>query len=169
MNRWMAGLAMMLLAMGSSTSALASTVKHDFDRTMDFSNWSTVAWSASTGVPASLPERRIQRALEDGFRAKGYTFVTTPALADFVITYHAGAWRDVQVDHRYYGPRFGGQLRVDRIPMGVLVLDVFERATGRLAWRGSVSDALADDPAQADKRTAKAVAKLLKPFPARAL
>lgn len=167
MNKWIAGLATMVMAAGFASAALASTVKYDFDRTMDFSKWRTVAWSAPEAALTTLPERRIQRALEDGFKAKGYTLVATPAQADFVIAYHAGAWRDVQVDNRFYGPGFGRQVRVDRIPMGVLVVDVFERSTGKLAWRGSVTDALADNPEQAEKKTAKAVARLLKSFPAR--
>lgn len=167
MNKWIAGLVTMLAVLGFAAAAVASTVKYDFDRGIDFAPWKTFAWAAAGAPLTSLPERRIERSLEDGFKAKGYAFVPGPGQADFVIAYQAGAWRDVEVSESFHGPAFGRQVRVDRVPKGVLVVSVFERTTGRLAWRGMVSDALASDPQQADKKTAKAVAKLLKSFPPR--
>jgi hypothetical protein len=56
-------------------------------------------------------------------------------------------------------------LKIDSTPVGTLIVDVIDARTGRLAWRGSVSDALASDPGKADKRTGKAVTKLLRKFP----
>ena len=40
-----------------------------------------------------------------------------------------------------------------------------DHRTGKVAWQGVVSDALADTPEQADRRTAQAVEKLLRKFP----
>lgn len=45
------------------------------------------------------------------------------------------------------------------------MVEVYDGKSGRLVWRGAVTDALAKDPEKADKKTQKAVAKLLKGFP----
>jgi len=161
MNRFL----MLVMAVAVSvTSAHAASVKYDADETIDFSPWKSWAWKRPE-LPneSSIAEIRIRRALEEGFAAKGYTNVERAA-ADFLIDYHAAIGRELRLDE---GWGFPGRrdIRVNSYAKGVLVVDVFERATGRLVWRGSVSDALASDPAKADKKMGKAVAKLLKKFP----
>lgn len=37
-------------------------------------------------------------------------------------------------------------MRVDREMKGALVIDVYDKKTGQVAWHGVVSDALARDP-----------------------
>jgi hypothetical protein len=151
---------MMLLAV----AALASTVKYDYDRTLDFSPWKRMAWKTPIHPGASMTEQRLQRAIEDGFAAKSYRIVDDPAGADFLVDFRATAWRDVSLNETFSG-RFGRDLSMSRTAMGALVVDVFDARTGRLAWRGMVSDALENDPDKADKKTAKAVRKLLEKFP----
>jgi len=164
MKRWLAALTM-TLALGLAHAASAATVKYDYDRDVDFAAWKTFAWSGPAAPGASLTEKRLERAVEDGFEAKGYRLVERPAEADFLIACRAAAWRDVSLSESWHGPAFGRDLSVQRVARGALLVDVVDRRTGRLAWRGTVSDDLAGSPEQADKRTAKAVEKLLKKFP----
>lgn len=154
-------------AAGSTGPANAATVRYDYDRDVNFTPWRTFAWAVPVNAAASIQERRLARAVEAGFTGRGYTLVADPRKADFLVDFEAAAWRDVRFESSWNGPAFGRTARVTREPKGALVVRVANRATGRLAWHGVVSDDLAQDPAQADKRTAKAVAQLLKKFPAR--
>lgn len=162
MNRFL----MLAVAVAISVgSAHAADIKYDYDKTVDVSTWKSWAWKRpelpNTG---SIAESRIRRSLEEGFAAKGYTHGERGA-ADFLVDFYAGAHRDLRLNESWGGPLFGRDVRVDTYAKGVLIVDVFDRETGRLVWRGSVSDALAGDPDKADKKTEKAVAKLLKKFP----
>jgi len=169
MKTWIAGMMMVAgLILGLATEGNASSIRYDVDRTVDFSTWKNVAWKV-TPPTVSMPERRIRQALKAGFEGRGYTFVETPLAADFIVSYRAAAWGEVEVSGAWYGPGFGRHVQTQRVPKGVLIVEVFERATGRLAWHGSVSDDLASDADKADERTMKAVAKLLKKFPARVM
>lgn len=166
MNKWIAVMSVVLVALGVAGAAAASTVKYDYDRDVDFSQWARAAWRLP--VPGSgMTEKRIAKAVEAGFKGRGYTFVDAPEQADFVIDFRAAAWQNTRLEEAFHGPAFGRSLYVSREARGALVIEVYEHATGRLAWRGVVSDALAGDPDKADKKTARAVEKLLKKFPAR--
>lgn len=167
MNKRMTVWSLVLVSMGVAAAALASTVTYDFDRDVDFSKWTFAAWRTPERPGASMTEKRLARAVESGFAGRGYVLVAERPRADFLIDYRAAAWQDVSLEGNLGGPGFHRYARVNREARGALVIDVYERATGRLAWHGVVSDALADDPAEADRKTAKAVEKLLKKFPAR--
>lgn len=161
MNRFF----LLILAVAlSATTAHAAAVKYDADETFDFSTCESWAWKRPELPDASIAEGRIRRALGEGFTAKGYTS-TEPNEADFLVDYHAAVGRELRLDESLGLPG-RRNLRVDSYAKGVLIVDVFDRETGRLVWRGSVSDALASDPEKADKKTEKAVEKLLKKFPA---
>ena len=154
----------MLTALFPAVPAHASEVRYDYDGTVDFSRWETMAWRwPESPNGSSMAEARIRRALEAGFAAEGYTFAH-PSEADFLIDFHAAAHRELRLEEGW-GPRWRRDVRIDAYPTGVLIVDVFDRRTGRLAWRGAVSDALANDPEKAEKRTQKAVAELLEKFP----
>jgi len=152
---------------GSVGTAGAATVRYDIDRSVDVSGWESMAWVPTVKADSSIQGRRIARAIESGFAGRGYTLVADPQQADFLVTYRAAAWRDVRLETTAYSPAFGRSARLEREPMGSLAIQVVDRRTGKVVWHGVVSDALAGNPDQADKRTTKAVEKLLKKFPAR--
>jgi hypothetical protein len=168
MKKHIAVLSVVAISLGFAAAGMASTVKYDYDRDVDFSKWRQAAWKASVGAAPSMASKRIAKALEAGFAAKGYPFVANPAEADFVVEYHIAAGQDVEIVESFHGPVLGRSVWVEREAMGSLAVRVYDRKTGKVAWHGVVTDALADDPDQADKKTAKAVEKLLKKFPARA-
>jgi hypothetical protein len=148
----------------SMSSVHAASVTYDYDTTADVSAWKSWAWRRPAPPHVATPaEGRIRRSLEAGFAARGYIRVERGE-ADFAVDYHAAVGRDLRLDE---GRGFPGRrdVRVASFAKGVLVVDVFDLRTGRLVWRGSVSDALASDPAKADKKVDKAVEKLLLKFP----
>src|SRR5215510_5109439 len=160
MNARMAGWTMVVISLGFAATALASSVKYDYDHGIDFSKWTKAAWR-SRDANADMVEKRIAAAVELGFAGRGYVLVEPAANADFLIEYRAVAWEEREIEDTWHGPAFGRSLRVSRERKGALAIRVYDRSTGMLAWRGVVSDALADSPEQADKKTAKAVERLL--------
>lgn len=166
MSKLIAILRLLAIMLSLASAAHAATVKYDVDKSVDMSSWASVAWAAGASQ-MTMKEQRIDDAVEAGFVAKGYVFVEEPAKADFLVTWRAAAWQDVSFQGGYRSPAFGRDFRMVREAMGTLVVTVVEPKTGKVAWKGMVSDALADNPGQADKRVAKAVEKLLKKFPSR--
>lgn len=147
-------------------AAAASTVKLDYDRRADFSTYESWAWKrGEERRGATLAETRIRRALTNGFTERGFERVDDLAEADFLVDYRAAAHGELRVREGFRTPGVGRDLSVDRVPVGTLVVDVFDAETGALVWRGLVSDTLARDPERAEKKTARAVAKLLAQFP----
>jgi len=158
-------LTMVLMLLVAAGRVQASTVRYDYDRGIDATRWKRFAWRVADTHPLSLEERRIRRALVAGFAAKGDSLIEGGEQADFLVGYQAAVWGDVRVEGIVRGPGLGRYARIDRVPMGALVVEIFEGKSGILAWHGTVSDALAGDPDQAEQRIGKAVAKLLKKFP----
>jgi len=159
-------LSVVVASLSLAVAATASEIKYDYDREVDFSKWARAAWRSTRILEPSMTEKRLAKAVESGFQGRGYTLVDDRTQADFLIEYRAATWQDVEVGETFRGPAFGRSLYVDRTQMGALVINVYDRPSGKLVWRGVVSDAVARDPEKADKRTAKAVEKLLKKFPA---
>lgn len=155
-----------LIAATFAGAAAASTVKFDYDRTADFSTYESWAWKYGEGRRGStLADTRIRRALAEGFAQRGFERVDEVGSADFLVDYHAAAHRELRVREGFRTPGFGRDLSVDRVPVGTLVVDVFDAESGSLVWRGVVAGALASDPEKAEKKAARAVAKLLRGFP----
>lgn len=157
-------LAATVIALGFAASGRASTVKYDYDRDAEFSNWKTFAWMEPARPDASMTDTRIRKAVETGFTDRGFT-PAERSKADFLITCRTVTWRDLHLDETPYAPRFGRSIQMNRVAMGGLVVSVIDPQTGKMVWQGTVTDELASNPEQADKRTAKAIEKLLKQFP----
>jgi hypothetical protein len=54
---------------------------------------------------------------------------------------------------------------VDKIPVGTLVLDIYDCSTMNLVWRGEAYDQLSDKPDKDTKKLEKAVDKMFAKFP----
>ena len=54
---------------------------------------------------------------------------------------------------------------VENIPIGTLVVDMFDTPTKKLIWRGTATDALSDKPEKNEKKLEKAVEEMFKHFP----
>lgn len=163
MNRILTFAVTLLTTLILTGAGRAAEVRYDADPSVDTKAWHTWAWAKPEPQDGGSPaETRIRRELAAGLAAKGYGQAAREE-ADFLVDFQAGAQRELRVD-RGFGP-LGRNARVDTQPVGTLLVDAIDRESGRRAWRGLVSDTLASDPEKADKRTAKAIAKLLKEFP----
>ncbi len=151
------------------------------------------AWGRADGPPSFAeldprtdnPEARrlIEQAVDRELTAKGFRR-TTPDSAEFLVHYHLGILTRVDtlrgdVDDcgtppcpPYVWGYWGRPERVPGRPVrydeGSLMLDVMHRRSGRVAWRGlAEGDATPSaTPAARQKRIDKAIARLLREFPA---
>ena len=56
---------------------------------------------------------------------------------------------------------------VDNIPVGTLVVDIYDTSSQHLVWRGLANDQLSDKPEKDIKKLEKAVDKMFEKFPPR--
>jgi hypothetical protein len=149
----------------AATMATASTVKYDMDTTADFTRYQKVAFADAPAKGAeAMADKRIREALATELEAKGYT-MTDAKEADLLLDYVAVVRQRRQIDETG-GPRFGRNLRLRSHPEGTLVVS-FATREGETVWHGAVTDALASNPEKAEKKTEKAIAKLLEKLPQR--
>ena len=74
------------------------------------------------------------------------------------------------------GPRWGWRgwgtgmatTTIDRIPVGTLVVDLYDTNSSHLVWRGEAHDQLSNQPEKDTKKLNKAVDKMFSKFPPRA-
>jgi len=173
MRIWLAGLSLTLAAAGCSGVSTTS----DWDETFDFSSLSTYAWmeQATEGGVSEIMLRRMYAAVDDDLAAKGFTKADIYT-ADFLVAYHAGTQDQEQYDTYGYGAGgwwggyWGGGMTTTTVRTyteGTLILDVIDRESNELVWRGSASETI-DQMASPEQRVSMiqdAVSKLLKDFP----
>ena len=59
----------------------------------------------------------------------------------------------------------GNTTTVEKIPVGTLVVDMYDCSSENLIWRGEAQDQLSDKPDKDTKKLDKAVAKMFAKFP----
>ncbi|MEG9438718.1 DUF4136 domain-containing protein [Edaphobacter sp. HDX4] len=164
-----------LVAALFSIPALAQKVVTDYDHSVNFSRYHTYSWGH---VQATDPlfESRIREAVDHVLQAKGWQLV--PAESDVMLT--AVAIKGNQTEYTTFYDGLGGGWRwhgwgtgmatttVDKIPVGTLVLDIYDSSTKNLVWRGEAHDQLSDKPDKDTKKLEKAVDKMFAKFPPQA-
>jgi hypothetical protein len=55
---------------------------------------------------------------------------------------------------------------IETVPVGTLVVDIYETGTHHLVWRGMAHDTLSDNPNTNAKKLEKAIDKMFRKFPA---
>ncbi|MCU0635955.1 MAG: DUF4136 domain-containing protein [Gemmatimonadaceae bacterium] len=133
---------------------------------------------------AENPELRafIERAIDQELRAKGFVR-TAPESAQFLVHYHLGIRTVVDTVRQRSGECgatpctpfvWGHWGRPEVAPGreveyqdGSLMIDVMDRASGRLAWRGLAEGDASPSrtSAERERRVTKGVARLLRDFP----
>lgn len=152
---------------------LAQQITYDFDKSADFSKFRTYAWVRGHEVPDELNNKRILNAVNAQLAAKGLTRVDH-AEPDLLVAYHAVFDRDLQVSgfssgwgpYRL-GPTASGTARAEAILKGTLVVDIVDRRTGTIVWRGTAAkdiDVKADG-SRREKNINRAAEKLFKHYP----
>jgi hypothetical protein len=157
-----------------SIPALAQKVETDYDHSVNFLQFHTYSWGH---VHATDPffEGRVREAVDRDLQAKGWQQV--PAGGDATVT--AVAIKRNQAEYSTFydglGPgwRWHGwgpgmaTMTIENVPVGTLVVDIYETNSRHLAWRGLAHDQLSDKPDKNTQKLDKAVDKLFAKFPPR--
>lgn len=150
-------------------------VATDYDSQADFSGYSTFKImkhkkraESMSWIKNSLNLRRIDRAIRDQLTKKGFKELET-GKADFLVAYHIGEQKKVDVTYYGYSYRHRpypgmGSREVRKYKEGTVIIDIVDAATKELAWRGIGESALRD-PGYAEEQINDAVKAILDRFP----
>lgn len=150
----------------------AQSVTYDFDRSANFTKFKTYAWVRGTDLSDQLNHQRIVRAVDAQLSARGFSQVEAAANPDVLVAYHASFDRNLEITasgfggYRLAGPR-SGTARVEEIVVGTLAIDMVDRQTRNIVWRGMATkelDAKAS-PEKKEKNINKAAEKIFKNYP----
>jgi hypothetical protein len=153
--------------------SLAQEINTDYDRNADFSHYKTFSFEkVETKDPLWVD--RITAAVGGELTAKGLTQVASGG--DIAII-AIGMETDRQTLNTFYdtfpggwGWRWGSgygdaTTTTETYTVGTLVVDLFDRKTKALLWRGSASNTLSNSSTNNIKNFDKSVKKLFKGFP----
>lgn len=171
-----------------STVASAQKISTDYDHNVDFNRYHTFSIYKVQGSN-TLVEGRLRDDIAQTLQQKGWQQVAQGG--DVAVT-AIGSVRNVQQYNTFYnglgggGFGFGGwrgrygyggwggsgfgdsQTTVQNVPVGNLVVDLYDSSTHQLVFRGMASDTLSHKASKNDSKREKAVAKIFDKLPNRA-
>jgi hypothetical protein len=173
----LASVAALALAMAGCASM---SVSSHFARGLDFSQYRTFDWGPADALPTGDPrldkdpffQDQVQGAIEKQLAARGFKSVAASEQPDLLIHYHASIRQrfDVNRADQEYGYCYGDDCTIPIVGFeaGTLVLDIVDRRTNRVIWRGWAQDSLDDTLHNREKmrrRINEAVSRMLASFP----
>ncbi|MGB0895050.1 MAG: DUF4136 domain-containing protein [Parashewanella sp.] len=174
-----------LLTLLSLTACSSIKGNWDYDPQTNFAQFKTYAWivkakDAEGYHRDGLMEQRIHQAVDSQLAAKGIALVDNKS-ADLLVNYFTKVDNKIDVDtfnssfgyRPYYGPNWwwGGstqtQTQVREYQVGTLFIDLVDNKTGKLVWRGAISELVrkAKSPQQKAQAVQKSITQLLSNFP----
>lgn len=159
----------------------------DFDRSADFTQYKTYDWGKSE-IDVSNPvyesdliNKRVRHTVEDEFAKRG--IMKNERNPDFIVLYHTYTEEKQRTYGSYpYANRFlpfgfypfafawgypymlMSPPRTSEYTEGTLMLDIIDRQSDELLWRGSVSGSV-DDVSKLRKQIDKAIKAIMKKYP----
>jgi hypothetical protein len=172
------------LLVASVVGCSAVTIQTDFDPAASgtISEYRTYAWlphpsGGDTRVNNPLVASRVETAVDQVLSSKGYS-KTTAASASFLVGYHAAldGKVDIETMNRYYGYGYarwygsGALITQDYVreyEEGTLIMDIVDKTSNELVWRGSAQAEVNMDvtPAERQERITNAVQLIFEEFP----
>jgi uncharacterized protein DUF4136 len=156
--------------------AYGQDVHYNYDRSANFAGYKTYQWVDIPGgsVPDQLVHQAIKQATEEQLALKGLTRVENNA--DLYIGYQVVINLEKSVSLWGDGPGWwdgpwGGtrsmQGQTSTIPVGILVMDVYDVGRKQLVWRGDAIKTidLKKEPEKNYRNLQKVMAKLFKNYP----
>lgn len=157
-----------MLLLLCSLAARAQAVRTDYDRSFNLAKLKTYGFAEQERKPgdplaaSSLNERRIHTALDTQLQAHGFRQSEQP---DFMIAYFVTTRQglDVRDNRSGIGPwdRWGN-IKVNQVTEGTLMVVFTDTATGREVWVGLASTTI--NPKSLDKDVHKGITKLVQQF-----
>jgi hypothetical protein len=156
--------------------AYGQDVHYNYDRSANFAGYKTYQWVDIPGgsVPDQLVHQAIKQATEEQLALKGLTKVENNA--DLYIGYQVVINLEKSVSLWGDGPGWwdgpwGGtrsmQGQTSTIPVGILVMDLYDVGRKQLVWRGDAIKTidLKKEPEKNYRNLQKVMAKLFKNYP----
>lgn len=159
------------------TLALAG-VTVDYDKEADLTKYKTYAWKEGTPAQNPLNEERVHKAVEAALQKHGLAKVegAQPDLYVFTHVSSKGS-QQVHIDSFGYGGYYGWggwgpwgpttSVNVQNVVEGMLIVDLVDSATNKLAWRGVATKTMFPDtkPEKIEKLINKSVADMFYDYP----
>jgi hypothetical protein len=158
---------LMLLARG----AAAQDVNYDYDRHANFAAYRTYAWVGGTTLADDLNHARIVAAVDSQLAAKGLAQVDSTGNPDVQVFYQVGLRQDLEIngyENRFAVPNGGPSwARVERVPVGTLVVGIIDAKTHSMVWRAAATKDLdlGQSPERWERNLNKAAGKMFKHYP----
>jgi len=155
--------------------ASAQQVKTDYDRAANFAQYKTYSWEhVKTQDPLNVD--RIKNSVSAALAAKGWSQVDSGGDVSIVAMEITRSQQTLNTFYDGFGGgwgwrRFGGggfgeaTTTTDTYKVGTVVVDLFDRKTKQLIWRGASSDTLSNNSDKNIKNLDKGVDKMFKHFP----
>lgn len=167
-----------VVVLAAATVGCGVRVAVEADTSARHAAWKTWSWLqrppvARGDVELAAIDERVRQALEREMKARGFRQVERER-PDFLVTYYAAVVAPIDpeaLDYAAGGPA-GARAAVNAAGVyeqGLLIVDVLDASSGRLAWRGAgrgVFDAK-QTPQQRSERIGNAVAAVVSKFAAR--
>lgn len=150
----------------------AVNVEVDFDPSVDFSQFSSIAWEEGTPAMDPVIERKIHAAIERELIPNGFKEVRENP--DLLLITHASLDMGKQIDVGSfdYWPEYPGWKKSLAVTeesydsqMGVLIVDILDAANHQLIWRGIATGNVAKKPERRDEKLDRTMAKMFRGFP----
>lgn len=151
----------------------AQQIQTDYDHSANFSQYHTYSWG-QVHTTDPLFENRIRQDVDRDLESRGWQL--DPNGGQIVVT-AIGAKQNKQEYETFYngfGPGWGRrgwggmgetETTVENVPVGSLILDMYDGASHHLLWRGTSQATLSKDTEKNVDKVKKAVDKMLEKFP----
>jgi len=185
MKRYMQVALMAIVLTASSMAAFAADVRTDYDRTTNFSQYSTYSWGkVQTSNPFFVS--RIQQAVDKQLQTKGWKLVPTGGSVTIFATDNIHNQQEMQTMYDNFGGGWGWgwgwggwgwgggwanpgigtatTTTVDQ-PVANLVIDLFDGSSKKLLWRGLATEDLSSNAVKNTKMVDGDIHNMFKDFP----
>lgn len=175
MRRLLAAMAITAFAAGCAVMTVSSHI----ERNANFNDYLTYDWGPPDNLPVGDPRLDnnpffrdyVQGAIEKKLAAKGYERAVTGE-PDLLVHYHASVNQKVDVYHSDLREGYCFQnceTRVVDFEEGTLVIDLVDRRTDKVIWRGwaqDTMDGVIDNQDRLEKQVDAGVTKMMLQLPA---
>jgi len=156
---------------------------HDWDPDADFARYATYSWMeipareaanvAEAQQQSQLVDKRVKNGVNRELVAKGFKEVS--ADGDLLVVYYMGAKQITEISQSTYsrGDMYasmfvgGGNVNVDNITEGSIIIDLVDGGTEGLVWRGSAETSVKEGTST-EKRSElldSAIKKIFEKYP----
>jgi len=168
------------LVLLSLAAGCAAPVHVEYN-TASYAQWHNFAWQAPKAETVKNPildsgilTTRVETAVGETLKNRGYNLVDKPDQADFLVTYHTATelrqqpQSGISFAYGTYGPGFNTlfltQPGPQQVQEGSLIIDVIDARTKKLVWRGWITSGL-DQSNYSQQAVDKAVGRIFAKFP----